>query len=88
MTAGCPKCGGTMERGFATAAGLIGGDKIETRQPRLLFVVAGTPTSQNPIKAFQQGLSEEPSSRSYGIVGARCARCGFVEFYANGEPAA
>jgi hypothetical protein len=85
MTTTCPKCSGSMERGFTTAAGLIGGDKIGARQAQLLFVVPGTPTSPNPVRAFKQGLSDEPSTSSYPIVGARCSRCGFLEFYAGGE---
>lgn len=85
-TANCPKCNGTMERGFTTAAGLVGGDKAERQQSQILFVVAGTRTSSNPVRAFQQGLSDEAVDRRYRLVGSRCASCGLVEFHADGDP--
>jgi hypothetical protein len=85
MTTMCPKCGGTMERGFTTAFGLFGGDKSEAQEGQLLFIVAGTPTSRAPVKAFRQGLSDEPANRGYRIVGARCSECGFLEFYGDRE---
>jgi hypothetical protein len=74
-----------MERGFTTAAGLIGGPKVESRVPQLIFVVPGEPTSLNPIKAFQQGASGEPEARRYFVFGSRCSACGFLELYAAGE---
>jgi hypothetical protein len=83
MTTKCPKCGGEMERGHTMAHGLIGGSDIERpfHESRLLFVVEGTPTSLNPGKAFRQGKSGEQDDRTYGIIGARCASCGLLEFY-------
>lgn len=84
----CSRCNGTMERGFTTAAGLIGGDRAETREAQILFVVPGTSTSSNPVEAFKQGLHGEAGDRRYRLVGSRCASCGLVEFYANGEPVA
>lgn len=83
MTLICAKCGGQMERGHTTAHGLIGGGDIERpfHESRLLFVVDGTTTSMNPIKAFKQGSSGEAGDRDYRIVGARCASCGLLEFY-------
>jgi hypothetical protein len=35
-----------MERGLTTAAGLIGGPKVEDRVPQLIFVVPGEPTDR------------------------------------------
>lgn len=87
MGMSCPKCGTAMERGFTTAAGLIGGTKTESRQAQLVFVVPGAAASLNPIKAFKQGLSGEKASREYRILGARCSGCGFLEFYGDGAPA-
>ncbi|RIK74425.1 MAG: hypothetical protein DCC68_23085 [Planctomycetota bacterium] len=72
-----------MERGFTTADGLIGGDNSESQTAQLDFVVVGASTSKNPIKAFQQGLSNEPVDRRYGIVGFRCSGCGLLELYAT-----
>jgi predicted nucleic-acid-binding Zn-ribbon protein len=79
----CPKCGGIVERGFTTALGLIGGDKTEGLVSQLLFVVPGARVASNPIRAFKQGLADEPSNRSYRLNGLRCSNCGFVEFYAE-----
>jgi hypothetical protein len=47
-----------------------------------MFVVPGTPTSANPVKAFAQGLSDETANQGYLFTGRRCTRCGFVELYA------
>ncbi len=81
----CPKCGAEMERGFTTAIGLIGGDKTERERAQLVFVVPGTRTAQNPIAAFNQGLLDAPSTRSFRIEGSRCAACGFLELYASAK---
>jgi hypothetical protein len=79
----CPKCGGAMEAGVASAEGLLFGSKASEGVPRLIFVTTGTSTSRNPIKAFQQGLAEEPANQSRLIRGFRCASCGYLEFYAT-----
>jgi len=79
----CPKCGGAMLDGIASAHGLLGGAVVPESTPRLVFVVPGTPTSANPIKAFAQGLADDPSSQAYLMTGRRCSRCGFVELYAE-----
>jgi hypothetical protein len=71
-----------MEQGFTTAVGLIGGGKLDGKQPHLAFVVVGQPTSSNPLKAFQQGVSGEPANCAYPLWGVRCSQCGFVELYA------
>ena len=82
MTTKCPKCGGTMENGFTTAEGLIGGKKLRGQKSQLEFVVSGTPTARNPLEAFRQGTLQEPGDDSYQITGVRCSQCGFIEFYA------
>lgn len=86
LTKTCPKCGGTMERGFTTAAALIGGAKVERRQAQLVFVLPGTATSRNPVKAFKQGMSAEPADRPYRIFGVRCSVCGLLELYGDRNP--
>jgi hypothetical protein len=84
----CPRCNGAMERGFTTAAGLVGGDRVETREAQILFVVPGMTTSSNPVEAFKQGLHDEAGDRYYPLVGTRCSSCGLIEFYGDSGPAA
>jgi hypothetical protein len=72
-----------MEYGFTTAVGLLGVGKPDDDKARLIFVVAGVPTSLNPMNAFFQGLSDVASNRPYHIRGTRCMKCGFLELYAN-----
>ena len=62
----CPKCGGEMEAGIATAFGLLGDPRKD--EPRLQFVVPGVPTSLNPITAFKQGLNDEPANRGFKLI--------------------
>ncbi len=83
MNKTCEKCGGPFEAGFTTALGLIGGAKRESHEPQLIFVVPGSARSPNPVKAFQQGLADEPPERSYKIRGFRCSRCGALDLYAE-----
>ena len=52
---------------------------------RLEFVIPGTETSLNPLKAFKQGLSSEPSDQVYDfskMTGLRCHACGYLELCA------
>jgi hypothetical protein len=79
----CPKCGGTMQVGVASAEGLLFGSKASEGQPRLMFVTLGEATSPNPVKAFKQGLAEEPANEGFLIRGSRCAACGYLELYAT-----
>lgn len=84
MSRTCAKCGGQVEAGFATADGLIGGSGTEGGEPKLLFAIPGKPPSLNPIRAFQQGLADEPTTRVYAVRGFRCSQCGALELYADG----
>ena len=84
----CQRCNAPMERGFTTAHGLIGGDRAPEHRAQILFVVPGTPTSSNPLKAFAQGRADGPSDRRYGIAGWRCTGCGLLEFCSDGDPVA
>jgi len=79
MTTNCPKCGGTMERGLTNIQ-----DPSSLSGPAYLkFLIPGTPIPWNPIEAFKQGLhGEGQSDQLYGIVGARCSACGYLELYA------
>jgi len=59
------------------------------QQVRMAFVIPGTTTSKNPVKAFAQGLNKEPEDRLYPLPelrGYRCQKCGYLEFYAAPEP--
>ena len=87
MTHRCPQCHVEMEPGAATAHGLIGGAVTPASQPRLVFVVPGTPTSGNPFTALRQGLSGEPDDRAYLMTGFRCPSCGRVELFARDQTA-
>jgi hypothetical protein len=33
------------------------------------------------VKAFKQGLADDPSNDPYRIEGLRCTQCGFLELY-------
>jgi hypothetical protein len=81
----CPKCGGTFEAGIATAYGFDVVVRPSIEEPLLQFVVLGSPTSKNPIKAFAQGIADEPSARAFWIEGSRCSVCGFLELFATRE---
>jgi hypothetical protein len=47
------------------------------------FVRPGTTTSANPVKAFMQGLREEPGEQPFTLEAFRCVGCGRVELYAH-----
>jgi hypothetical protein len=64
MNKTCNKCGSPLEPGFATAHGLTGGSGAAAKEPRLLFVVVGNPTSANPITALSKAwLMSHPTGR-------------------------
>lgn len=77
---GCPSCGAEMEPGFANAIGLTGPTRME---PRIVFIVPGSKTSLNPVRALQQGLGDEPQDNAYALRGWRCVKCGRVELVAT-----
>jgi len=72
-----------MERGVTKTKGLFGSEN--SPPPQVLFVIPGSPTSSNPIKAFQQGLNE-PGDRSYAVMGVRCTDCGYLELSTEENP--
>jgi hypothetical protein len=82
----CPKCRGAMERGHTKAYRYFGDTAIGAELQSLKFVVAGVPTSWNPVEAFTQGLSREPQDRTHCVLGFRCSDCGYLEMYANNDP--
>jgi hypothetical protein len=79
----CPQCDVEMEAGATSALGLVGTMNKPADEPRLVFVVPGTPTSGNPITAFRQGMAGEPGDRGYLLRGFRCPSCGRVELFAT-----
>ena len=53
---------------------------------RLEFVIPGTKTSMNPLSAFGQGLSDEPSDEIHDFsepTGRLCSNRGFLDLYMN-----
>ena len=77
--ADCPKCSGTMERGLIQASMAV----LQQHPLQIQFLIPGTPTPLNPIKAFQQGLhGEGKSDRPYEVAAMRCSVCGYLELYA------
>jgi len=87
METTCPKCGGATAAGVAGAEGLLFAPARSADEPRLTFTVLGTPTSSNPVKAFAQGMADEPATRRFLVRGLRCSHCGFLELYAIDETA-
>ena len=82
----CPKCRGIMECCHTKVYRHFGDMAIGSEQQSLKFVVAGIPTSWNPVQAFTQGLSREAQDRTYSVLGFRCSDCGYLELYANNDP--
>ena len=83
----CSRCGESMESGFTTSSGLVGGDRADSGKAQLLFIVpSDVSTSANPLKAFAQGVAHGTAFRSYPIVGWRCMACGALEFATEADP--
>ena len=68
-----------MERGL-----IQGPEGFPLPLPKMQFLIPGSPTPSNPIKAFQQALhGEETADRRYDLIGMRCSDCGHLELYAG-----
>ena len=76
----CVRCGLALEAGSLRARE---GPMAFLFFKEFSFVGAGTPTSANPIKAFQQGMAGEPSDEAFPLTACRCPKCGFVELCAT-----
>jgi len=79
----CPKCGCAMEQGglglrnlpVVTPGLLVGGVQI--------VFETGEKTSLNPLKAFTQGLHDDPGDRVHNLsqmTGFRCDTCDWIIF--------
>jgi hypothetical protein len=83
----CVGCGGQLEPGAIRARNLEGGVHTGPLMAVVVgafaFVRPGVPTSANPIKAFLQGLHEEPGDQPLALEAFRCLGCGRVELYAT-----
>jgi len=65
--------------------GLIQGPVValERAPLHLKFLIQGSQTPLNPVKAFQQGLrGEGKADQLYEVAGMRCSECGYLELYA------
>ena len=68
-----------MERGLIQSPGVI----LQQEPPQIQFLIPGSPTPSNPIKAFQQGLHGEGKvDQRYKVAGMWCSECGYLELYA------
>ena len=83
----CVACGGQLESGSVrarnTGSGVLGGPELGMVVTAFAFVRPGIPTSSNPIKAFAQGLREEPDEQLLPLQAYRCTQCGRIELYAT-----
>jgi hypothetical protein len=81
----CIACGGQLEPGAIRAANTpnVSGIKEPLMEvTAFAFIRPGVPTSANPVRAFLQGLREEPGDRLMPLEVFRCTRCGWVELFA------
>jgi len=83
----CIACGGRLEPGSIRARnmdGPLGAPEMGMVVSAFAFVRPGTPTSPNPVKAFVQGLRDEPGEQLLPLEAFRCTACGRVEVFAPG----
>lgn len=66
----CPKCGGTLERGFV---------------PDISYgtVLVGNWHEGEPTRSFWTGGAKRPETPGIPIGVFRCSGCGYLEFFAN-----
>jgi hypothetical protein len=79
----CIACGGQLETGALGARNTS--TVSDLSDTGFAFIRPGVPTSSNPVRAFVQGLHDEPGDQQLPIVAFRCVKCGRVELYAD-EP--
>jgi hypothetical protein len=83
----CVACGGQLEPGSIRARnmgdGVHAGPQMGVVVTTFAFVRPGVPTSTNLVKAFMQGLHEEPGDQPLTLEAFRCVGCGRVELYAS-----
>jgi hypothetical protein len=83
----CVACGGQLEPGAIrarnTESGVLGQPELGMVVSAFAFVRPGVPTSGNPVKAFVQGLHEEPGEQLLPLAVFRCTGCGRIELYAR-----
>jgi hypothetical protein len=81
----CVGCGGQLESGSLRGRNMgevHAGPQMGVVVKTFAFVRRGVPTSANPVKAFIQGLHEEPDDQPLTLEAFRCVGCGRVELYA------
>jgi hypothetical protein len=83
----CVACGGQLEPGAIRArnseSAVLGQPELGMVVSAFAFVRPGVPTSGNPVKAFVQGLHEEPGEQWLPLAVFRCTGCGRIELYAS-----
>jgi hypothetical protein len=86
MEKSCIACGGQLESGSLRARSMgdtvHAGPQMGVVVKTFAFVRPGVPTSGNPVKAFVQGLHDEPDDQPLTLQAFRCVGCGRVELYA------
>jgi hypothetical protein len=84
MSKQCLVCGAPLEPGTVRARNknTLADEDFGVVVSEFSFVRPGTPTSANPISAFQQGMRGEPAEQLIPMSAFRCTRCGRVELYA------
>ena len=81
----CVTCGGKLEHGVIRAGKEVTDTLMVSIVSLFVFVRPGAPTSANPVKAFMQGLHEEPGEQKFPLAAFRCSECGRIELYAPAE---
>jgi hypothetical protein len=82
----CIACGGQLETGTLGArntSSVSDLSELLMAVTAFAFIRPGVPTSSNPVRAFVQGLRDEPGEQQLPIVAFRCVKCGRVELYAD-----
>lgn len=75
----CSACGGQLEPGFLRA------HCVWLILNSFDFIRPNVPTSANPVRAFFQGLHEEPGEQRLPLAAFRCTGCGRLELFAPDE---
>lgn len=73
----CPFCGGSLQSGFVTSMGLIGG-KGTMDNPKIEFIVPSRAKRLGVVGAFLEGLADVPDDTVYQVKARHCQSCGYI----------